>query len=172
MNERHWLDRVIFLETIAGVPGMIAGMQRHLRSLRTLEPDNGWIHHLLQEAENERMHLFIFLNLRNHGALFRLCIGIGQAVFFNLYFLMYMISPKFSHRFVGYLEEEAVHTYTKCIEALDNGKLPLWKNKKAPEFAIEYYSLSEEENMREVLLNIRADEAIHRSINHHFSDIP
>ena len=26
MNERHWLDRVIFLETIAGVPGMIAGM--------------------------------------------------------------------------------------------------------------------------------------------------
>jgi rubrerythrin len=85
---------------------------------------------------------------------------------------MYLFSPKFSHRFVGYLEEEAVHTYTKCIEALDNDKLPLWKNKKAPDFAIQYYGLSEEANMREVLLNIRADEAIHRSINHHFSDIP
>jgi ubiquinol oxidase len=83
-----------------------------------------------------------------------------------------MISPNFFHKFVGYLLEEAVHTYKKCIQALNNSKLPLWKNKKAPEFAIQYYSLSEEANMKEVLLNIRADEAIHRSINHQFSDIP
>ena len=61
-KERQWLNRVIFLETVAGVPGMIGGMQRHMRSLRTLERDHGWIHHLLQEAENERMHLFFFLN--------------------------------------------------------------------------------------------------------------
>jgi hypothetical protein len=61
MNERRWMNRIIFLETVAGVPGMIGGMQRHLRSLRTLERDHGWIHHLLQEAENERMHLFFFL---------------------------------------------------------------------------------------------------------------
>lgn len=26
MNERHWLDRIIFLETVAGVPGMVGGM--------------------------------------------------------------------------------------------------------------------------------------------------
>jgi threonyl-tRNA synthetase len=77
MNERDWLNRFIFLETVAGVPGMIGGMQRHLKSLRTLEPDNGWIHQLLQEAENERMHLFIFLSIRNHGALFRLAIGLA-----------------------------------------------------------------------------------------------
>ena len=61
MTERDWMNRAIFLETVAGVPGMIGGMQRHLRSLRTLERDHGWIHHLLQEAENERMHLFFFL---------------------------------------------------------------------------------------------------------------
>jgi len=61
LDERGWLNRMIFLETVAGVPGMIGGMQRHLRSLRTLERDHGWIHHLLQEAENERMHLFFFL---------------------------------------------------------------------------------------------------------------
>lgn len=61
MDERKWLNRVIFLETVAGVPGMVGGMQRHLRSLRTLERDHGWIHHLLEEAENERMHLFFFL---------------------------------------------------------------------------------------------------------------
>jgi len=61
MDERGWLARCIILETVAGVPGMVAGMHRHLRSLRTLEHDHGWIHHLLQEAENERMHLFIFM---------------------------------------------------------------------------------------------------------------
>ena len=74
LDERGWMNRVIFLETIAGVPGMIGGMQRHLRSLRTLERDHGWIHHLLQEAENERMHLFFFLKLRNPGILYRFCL--------------------------------------------------------------------------------------------------
>ena len=76
MREREWLNRLIFLETVAGVPGMIAGMQRHMRSLRTLERDHGWIHHLLQEAENERMHLFFFLNLRSPGILFRSLIAV------------------------------------------------------------------------------------------------
>ena len=47
MTERNWLARIIFLETVAGVPGMVGGMARHLKSLRTLERDNGWIHHLL-----------------------------------------------------------------------------------------------------------------------------
>lgn len=47
MDERAWLRRMIILETVAGVPGMVAGMHRHLRSLRSLEHDHGWIHHLL-----------------------------------------------------------------------------------------------------------------------------
>jgi len=34
MTERGWLNRVIFLETVAGVPGMVGGMHRHFRSLR------------------------------------------------------------------------------------------------------------------------------------------
>jgi hypothetical protein len=140
--------------------------------LRTLEPDNGWIHHLLQEAENERMHLFIFLTIRNHGAIFRMSIAVTQALFFNFYFFMYLISPKFSHRFIGYLEEEAVSTYTKCIEVLDEGKLPLWTDKRASQIAIDYYELNKDASFRDMILNIRADEAIHRSINHHFSDIP
>ena len=76
MDERNWLARIIFLETVAGIPGMAAGMARHLKSLRTLERDNGWIHHLLQEAENERMHLFIFLHLRNPGVLMRSSVAI------------------------------------------------------------------------------------------------
>ena len=173
MDERNWLFRCIVLETVAGVPGMVAGMHRHLRSLRTMEHDNGWIHHLLQEAENERMHLFIFMQLRNPGIFMRVIVGLAQAIFVTAFNISYMVSPKFSHRFVGYLEEEAVHTYTMCIKALDEGKLPMWSIMKAPKEAAEYYGLdTETATVRDVLLSIRADEAVHRSVNHHFSDIP
>lgn len=120
------MNRIIFLETVAGVPGMIGGMARHLRSLRTLERDHGWIHHLLQEAENERMHLFFFIKQRNPGILFRIMIALAQGIFFNAYFLFYLISPSHCHRFVGYLEEEAVHTYSVLLKSLDEGRLPHW----------------------------------------------
>jgi hypothetical protein len=126
MTEREWMNRAIFLETVAGVPGMIGGMSRHLRSLRTLERDHGWIHHLLQEAENERMHLFFFLKQRSPGVMFRIMIAISQGIFFNAYFIGYMISPYTCHRFVGFLEEEAVHTYTVMLEQIDNGRLKHW----------------------------------------------
>ena len=159
MDERDWLNRIVFLETVAGVPGMIGGMVRHLRSLRTLERDHGWIHHLLQEAENERMHLFIFLTMRNPGVFFRISIAFTQMVFFNFYFALYMIAPKTSHRFVGYLEEEAVTTYSKCLGAIDEGILPLWANMAAPPEAIDYYNLdSATATMRDVILSVRADE--------------
>lgn len=36
---------------------MVAGTLRHLNSLRKMKRDHGWIHTLLEEAENERMHL-------------------------------------------------------------------------------------------------------------------
>lgn len=39
--------RIIFLETVAGVPGMVAAMTRHLQSLRRMRRDHGWIHTLL-----------------------------------------------------------------------------------------------------------------------------
>jgi len=42
MSERKWLIRFIFLETVAGVPGMVGGMLRHFRSLRMMKRDNGW----------------------------------------------------------------------------------------------------------------------------------
>lgn len=47
MTEAQWVQRGLILETVAGVPGMVGGMARHLRSLRSLERDKGWIHHLL-----------------------------------------------------------------------------------------------------------------------------
>lgn len=69
---------MIFLETVAGVPGMVGGMLRHMRSLRSMKRDHGWIHTLLEEAENERMHLLTLLQIREPGILFRLMVIIAQ----------------------------------------------------------------------------------------------
>jgi hypothetical protein len=55
MSERKWLTRFVFLESVAGVPGMVAAMLRHLNSMRRLKRDNGWIETLLEESQNERM---------------------------------------------------------------------------------------------------------------------
>ena len=172
MNERKWLDRCVFLETVAGVPGMIGAVHRHMRSLRTLEQDRGWIHHLLQEAENERMHLFFFLQLRNPGFMFRGAIFLVQYIAFVVNFIAYAISPTLCHRAVGYLEEEAVHTYTMLLEQLDAGKLPEWTDMPCPPAAREYYDLPRDAKMRDLFLNVRADEATHRELNHYFGDIP
>jgi len=171
MHERDWLRRVIFLETVAGVPGMVAGMVRHLHSLRLLRRDHGWIHSLLAEAENERMHLLIALNLRRPGPVFRGLVIAGQAVFITWYTFMYLVCPRYCHRFVGYLEEEAVVTYSKLLDAIDGGDLPMFANMKAPLFARQYYNLPKDAMLREVFEQIRADEACHRDANHHFSDL-
>jgi hypothetical protein len=137
-----------------------------------MQRDNGWIHHLLEEAENERMHLFVFLRMYEPGRLFRLLVLVAQGVVFNNFLLLYIISSKTAHRMVGYLEEEAVKTYTHCIKELDAGKIKEWSNLPASELAIEYWNLPKDAKFRDVLLSIRADEAIHREVNHHFADIP
>ena len=141
MTEEKWVHRFIFLESIAGVPGMVGGMIRHLHSLRLMRRDHGWIHTLIEEAENERMHLLTFLELRKPGPIFRLCVLVGQGVFFNAFFATYLFAPRVCHRFVGYLEEEAVRTYTHAIKDLDSGKLTNWTNMPAPKIAVDYWQL-------------------------------
>ncbi|XP_071941861.1 uncharacterized protein [Antedon mediterranea] len=165
-TESKWLRRVIFLETVAGVPGMVGGMLRHLRSLRRMERDHGWIHTLLEEAENERMHLMTALDLKKPSKLFTFMVLGAQGIFVNIFFIAYLLSPMFCHRFVGYLEEEAVITYTKLIEEIDNGTMAEWQNKSAPEIATKYWKLGPDAMMRDVILAIRADEAHHRDVNH------
>jgi len=171
INESKFLRRVIFLETVAGIPGMVAGSLRHLMSLRTMRRDHGWIATLLEEAENERMHLLTFQQLRNPGIIFRSTVLVAQGIFWNAYFLAYMVSPRTCHRFIGYLEEEAVLTYTHAIEALDDGRLPTWNDKDAPDIAKTYWGLAPDATMRDVLLAVRADEANHRDVNHTLSSI-
>ena len=119
------------------------------------------------------MHLFIFLTLRNPGIFMRLSITVTQFVVMNAFMFAYLISPRFCHRLVGYIEEEAVHTYTVCLKCIDDNMLPSWKVMRAPPEAIDYYGLDPKTaTMRDVILSVRADEAVHRSVNHHFGDIP
>jgi hypothetical protein len=112
MPENKWINRCIFLETIGVVPGLVAGIGRHVRSLRLFEKDKGRIHHLLEEAENERFHLFVFLDLKKPGFLFRTSLILVQSTFFVTFMTWYLISSRFSHRFVGYLEGQAIKHYT------------------------------------------------------------
>lgn len=167
MSERKWLIRFIFLESVAAVPGMVGGMLRHLHSLRRMKRDNGWIESLLEEAYNERMHLLTFLKMAEPGWFMRfMCLG-AQGVFFNSMFLSYLISPRTAHRFVGYLEEEAVLTYSLVLKDIEAGKLPKWEKLQAPDIAIEYWKMPEgHRTMRDLILYIRADEAKHREVNH------
>ena len=65
-----------------------------------------------------------------------------SAIFVGGFSLAYLISPRFCHRFVGYLEEEAVKTYTLCLQEIDEGKLKMWCRMKAPEIAVEYWKLA------------------------------
>ncbi|KAF9888229.1 hypothetical protein FE257_009224 [Aspergillus nanangensis] len=167
MTEKKWLTRFVFLESVAGVPGMVGGMLRHLRSLRRMKRDNGWIETLLEEAYNERMHLLTFLKLAEPGWFMRLMVLGAQGVFFNGFFLSYLVSPRTCHRFVGYLEEEAVITYTRAIEDLERGGLPAWEKMEAPQIAVQYWEMPEgKRTIKDLLLYVRADEAKHREVNH------
>ncbi|KAH8704804.1 putative alternative oxidase AlxA [Talaromyces proteolyticus] len=167
MTEKNWLNRILFLESVAGVPGMVAGMLRHLRSLRTMKRDNGWIETLLEEAHNERMHLLTFMKIAQPGLFMRLMVLGAQGVYFNGLFFAYLISPRTCHRFVGYLEEEAVITYTRIIEEIEAGHLPAWREMQAPEIAVKYWDMPEgSRSMRDLMLYVRADEAKHREVNH------
>lgn len=182
MTTNQWLIRAIFLETVAAVPGMVAGMARHLNSLRHMRKDEGWIHKLLEEAENERMHLFFFLKEKQPSVPLRCMVALAQGIFFAANALAYAISPKFAHRFVGYLEEEAVHTYTLMLQDIDRqlegaaaagGKnhISQWRSKPAPPDFVKYYGLNPDTaTYRDVILCIRADELSHREHNHLFAD--
>lgn len=159
--------RAVVLETIAAVPGMVGGMINHLKSLRRIQNDKGWIHTLLEEAENERMHLMIYSHIVKPTTFDRILIVAVQAIFFVFFTFIYIISPRIAHRIVGYFEEEAIHSYTKYLALIDGG---IQTDTKAPDIAIKYWNLSEEARLRDVIIATRADEIRHRDVNHKLAD--
>ncbi len=164
---KRYGHRAVVLETVAAVPGMVGGMLQHLKALRRIRDDEGWIRELLDEAENERMHLMAFIKIAQPSLLERGLILLGQGVFFNLYFLLYIVAPRTAHRVVGYLEEEAVISYTQYLDQVDAG---LVENVPAPQMAIEYWNLPQDARLRELIIAVRADEAGHRDKNHEYAD--
>jgi ubiquinol oxidase len=164
---RRYGHRAVVLETVAAVPGMVGGSLQHLRALRRMKSDHGWIRTLLEEAENERMHLMTFIHIAKPSRLERLLILLVQGAFYNFFFLLYVISPKTAHRVVGYLEEEAVYSYTDYLAGVDDGT---YANVPAPGIAIDYWKLAPDARLRDVIIAVRADEAHHRDVNHEFAD--
>ncbi|MGB4923948.1 MAG: alternative oxidase [Candidatus Nitrotoga sp.] len=164
---RRYAHRAVVLETVAAVPGMVGGALQHLRSLRRMESDKGWIHTMLDEAENERMHLMTFINIAKPMWFERLIILLAQGIFFNGFFLLYLLSPRTAHRVVGYFEEEAIYSYTEYLIEIDNGIIP---NIPAPQIAIDYWKLASDARLRDVIAVIREDECHHRDVNHKFAD--
>ena len=166
--KKRYGHRAVILETVAAVPGMVAGMLNHLKSLRKMQEGRGWIKILLDEAENERMHLMTFINIAKPSAFERFLVIFVQGVFFNLYFFMYLISPRTCHRIVGYFEEQAIISYTEYLEEIDSGNI---ENTPAPKIAIDYWNLSKFAKLRDVIIAVRNDEMGHRDVNHEFVSI-
>lgn len=164
---KRYGNRAIVLETVAAVPGMVGGMLVHLRCLRWMVEDQGWIRTLLDEAENERMHLMTFVKIAKPNWFERLVILAVQALFFIAFFLLYLTSPRTAHRLVGYFEEQAVISYTLYLAEIDAGRV---ENVPAPDIAISYWNLPSNARLRDVVLVVRQDEMGHRDVNHEFAD--
>ena len=165
---KRYGHRAVVLETIAAVPGMVGGMLLHLKSLRKMEDDKGWIKILLDEAANERMHLMTFIEIAKPTLIERAIIMVAQFIFIVMYLFIYIISSRTAHRIVGYFEEEAVISYTDYLNELENGKI---KDQPAPEIAINYWNLPLHSTLKDVVRVIRDDEAGHRDLNHKFANI-
>ena len=166
--KKKYGHRAVVLETVAAVPGMVGGMLIHLKSLRRIKEDKGWIKTLLDEAENERMHLMTFINIAQPTLFERFLIMFAQFLFIVFYLVVYIISPRTAHRIVGYFEEEAVISYTQYLEEVESGKI---ENVKAPKIAIDYWNLPLNSTLKDVIKVVRDDEAGHRDLNHSYANI-
>jgi ubiquinol oxidase len=164
---KRYGHHAVVLETVAAVPGMVGGLLQHLKALRHIRDDQGWIRELLEEADNERMHLMTFIHVAQPSRFERAIIMVGQAIFYNAYFWLYLFAPRIAHRIVGYLEEEAVVSYTQYLAQIDAGKVD---NIPAPQIAIDYWKLAPDARLRDVVIVVRADEAGHRDRNHEMAD--
>jgi len=193
--------RLIILESVAGVPGMLGGMFRHFRSLRQLERDHGFIFTLLEEAENERMHLITCMGFFEAGPLTRVVVSAGQLAMTPFLAGLYIVRPQLLHRFVGcaslsnarcrlsdtpepraceptlgsYLEETAVHTYTNIVTMAETPGTQLhtaWNDVPAPDVAINYWQMSDDATWVDCLKRMLADESHHRDVNHALASMP
>ena len=166
---KRYGHRAVVLETVAGVPGMVAGMLVHLKSLRTHKRGYGpIIRKLLAEAENERMHLMFFIEIAQPNKLERGLIILAQFIFWHFYLIMYLISPRTAHMMTHYFEEEAVKSYTEYLQLIEDGEI---EDVDAPQLAIEYYGMEPDARLSTMVQYIRADEQNHSKVNLEYANV-
>ena len=165
---KRYGHRAVVLETVAGVPGMVAGMWLHMKSLRKMKTGYGPdIREMLAEAENERMHLMFFIEIANPNVFERYLVLFAQLIFMAFYFIMYVIDYKTAHRMIAYFEEEAVRSYTDYLALVESGQV---ENVPAPELAIKYYKMKKNARLSDLIKKVRADEEHHSKVNHRYAD--
>ena len=165
---KRYGHRAVVLETVAGVPGMVAGVWMHFKSLRAMKAGYGeQIREMLAEAENERMHLMFFIEIAKPNIFERLLVTSAQIVFGLFYLFMYVFFTRTAHRMIGYFEDEAVKSYTEYLELVESGKVA---NIDAPDLAIQYYKLGTNAKLSDLIRCVRADEEHHSETNHKYAD--
>jgi ubiquinol oxidase len=160
----------VVMETVAAVPPMVAAVCLHLSSLRTGQHQtlaDIRIHALLEESQTQRAHLLAFCRILRPTQLERLMILISQGVCFSLYFVAYLVSPRFCHRLLGYMKEEDITAYSQYLELIKKG---LVDNVPAPMFAIDRWKLMPAARLSDFIAAVQADEAQHRDANHALAD--
>ena len=165
---KRYGHRAVVLETVAGVPGMVAGMLLHFTSLRKMKTGYGAdIRELLAEAENERMHLMFFVEIAKPNWFERWVVLIAQFTFSIFYLVMYLVDNRTAHRMVAYFEEEAVLSYTEYLKLVESGAM---ENVPAPQLAIDYYGMNANAKLADPIKHVRADEQHHSEVNHRYAD--
>ena len=165
---KRYGHRAVVLETVAGVPGMVAGVWMHFKSLRKMKVGYGeQIREMLAEAENERMHLMFFIEIAKPNYFERFIVLFSQMIFGLFYLFMYVFFTRTAHRMIGYFEDEAVKSYTEYLEMVESGKV---EDIPAPELAISYYGIGSDSKLSDLIRCVRADEEHHSETNHNYAD--
>ena len=92
---------------------------------------------------------------------------IAHVTFMVFYFFIYVISYRLAHRMIAYFEEEAVRSYTDYLALVESGQV---ENVPAPQLAIDYYEMSENARLSDLIVKVRADEIHHSKVNHRYAD--
>jgi ubiquinol oxidase len=165
---KRYGHRAVVLETVAGVPGMVAGVWMHFKSLRKMKSGYGeQIREMLSEAENERMHLMFFIEIAKPNVIERFIVLSSQLIFGIFYLFMYTFFTRTAHRMIGYFEDEAVSSYTEYLKMVESGEV---ENTPAPHIAINYYNLGADARLSELIKCVRADEQHHSETNHNYAN--
>ena len=93
---KRYGHRAVVLETVAAVPGMVAGVWLHMKSLRKMKTGLGpKIREMMEEAENERMHLMTFIKIAQPTLIERIIILLAQFIFIIFNFFKCSVNPAY-----------------------------------------------------------------------------